>query len=83
LTGPGTVALHGHGNILSFTLAPNETFDIDHGAILLKDPSVGMEAFYQHLGGGITGGALSYSALRTRGPGRLFLQTLDPSQPRR
>jgi uncharacterized protein (AIM24 family) len=83
LTGPGTVAIHGHGNILSFTLAPNETFDIDHGGILMKDPSVAMEAFFQHLGGGLAGGALAYSALRTRGPGRLFLQTLDPSLPRR
>lgn len=78
VTGPGTVAIHGHGNILSFTLAPNETFDIDHGGILMKDPTVQMEAFLQHLGGGLTGGALAYSALRTRGPGRLLLQTLDP-----
>ena len=83
LTGPGTVAVHGHGNVLSFTLAPGETFDIDHGGILLKDPSVQMEAFYQHVGGGLTGGAMAYEALRTRGPGRLLLQTLDPSAPRR
>lgn len=83
LTGPGTIALHGHGNILSFALADNETFDIDHGAILMKDPAVRMEAFFQHLGGGLTGGALAYEALRTRGPGRLWLQTLDPAMPRR
>ena len=83
LTGPGTVALHGHGNILSFTLGQDETFDIDHGAILLKDPSVRMEAFFQHVGGGLTGGAMAYEALRTKGPGRLFLQTLDPSMPKR
>jgi uncharacterized protein (AIM24 family) len=83
LSGPGTLAIHGHGNILSFNLAPGETFDIDHGAILAKDPSVAMEAFFQHVGGGLTGGAMAYEALRTRGPGRLLLQTLDPAMPRR
>ena len=83
LTGPGTIAIHGHGNILSFNLPANETFDVDHGAVLLKDDSVRMEAFNQLLGGGFLGGALSYEALRIHGPGRLLLQTLDPSHPKR
>ncbi|MGI0053897.1 MAG: AIM24 family protein [Thermoplasmata archaeon] len=83
LTGPGTVAVHGHGNILSFNLGPEELFDIDHGAILLKDASVTMQAFNQPVGGGLLGHAMSYEALRVRGPGRLWLQTLDPSLPRR
>ncbi len=83
LTGPGTIVLHGHGNVLSFTLADGETFDVDHGAVLFKDDRVAMQAFNQSLGGGLLGSAMSYYALRVRGPGRLWLQTLDPSLPRR
>ncbi len=83
LTGPGTVVVHGHGNILSFNLAAGETFDIDHGAILFKDDRISMQAFNQSLGGGLLGSAMSYAALRVQGPGRLWLQTMDPSMPRR
>jgi len=83
LTGPGSIAFHGHGNVLSFTLAPGEVIDIDHGALLFKDASVQVQAFNQALGGGLTGSALSYYALRCQGPGRLFLQTLDPTHPKR
>ncbi|MHB8352667.1 MAG: AIM24 family protein [Thermoplasmata archaeon] len=83
LTGPGLLAVHGHGNILSFTLGPDEQFDVDHGAVLLKDASVSIQSFNQSLGGGLMGHAMSYEALRVRGPGRLWLQTLDPSMPRR
>jgi uncharacterized protein (AIM24 family) len=83
LTGPGTVVVHGHGNVLSFTLGPGEAFDVDHGAILLKDDRIAMEAFNQPLGGGLLGSAMSYYAMRIRGPGRLWLQTMDPSMPKR
>ncbi len=83
LTGPGTVAVHGHGNILSFTLGADEVFDVDHGAVLLKEASVSIQSFNQTLGGGLRGHAMSYEALRVRGPGRLWLQTLDPTRPRR
>lgn len=83
LTGPGVIVLHGHGNILSFTLAPGETFDVDHGAVLFKDDRIQMQSFNQSLGGGLLGSAMSYYALRIQGPGRLWLQTLDPSHPKR
>ncbi|MCI4363210.1 MAG: AIM24 family protein [Thermoplasmata archaeon] len=83
LTGPGTIAVHGHGNVLSFNLAQAEVFDVDHGAVLLKDASVGMQAFNQPLGHGLMGSALSYEAMRVQGPGQLLLQTLDPSLPHR
>ena len=83
LTGPGTIVIHGHGNILSFRLSENETFDVDHGAVLFKDDKIAMQAFNQPLGGGLLGSAMSYSALRIRGPGRLWLQTLDPTMPAR
>jgi uncharacterized protein (AIM24 family) len=83
LTGPGTIAIHGHGNILSFALDDKEVFDVDHGAVLLKDASVQMQAFNQPLGGGLMGATLSYEAMRIKGPGQLMLQTMDPSHPRR
>ncbi|EQD78248.1 hypothetical protein B1B_00827 [mine drainage metagenome] len=70
---------HGHGNILSFTLAPGETMEMDHGALLLKDASVTIQAYNQPLGGGLAGHAMSFEALHVSGPGRLALQTLDPS----
>ncbi len=79
LTGPGRIVYHGHGNILGFDLKPGEAMDIDHGALLRKDPSVEMQAFNQALGGGLTGHALSFEALHVQGPGRLELQTVDPS----
>ena len=79
LTGPGRVAYHGHGNILGFDLKPGEAMQIDHGALLRKDPTVGLRAFNQALGGGLTGHAMSFEALHVEGPGRLELQTVDPS----
>ncbi len=83
LTGPGTIVVHGHGNILSFNLAAGETFDVDHGAVLMKDDRIAMQSFNQKLGGGLLGSAMSYEALRIQGPGRLWLQTIDPTHPRR
>lgn len=83
LTGPGTIVVHGHGNILTFNLPQGETFDVDHGAVLLKDDKIAMQSFNQKLGGGLLGSAMSYYALRIQGPGRLWLQTIDPSHPRR
>jgi uncharacterized protein (AIM24 family) len=80
LTGPGTFAFQGHGNILKFTLAANEAMDIDHGALLMKDASVQVRAYNQPLGGGLVGHALSFEALRVEGPGDLYLQTIDPSK---
>ena len=80
LTGPGTIAVHGHGNILAFTLQPGETMQIDHGSLLLKDASVQVQSFNQPLGGGLAGHAMSFEALHVQGPGRVLLQTLDPTQ---
>jgi uncharacterized protein (AIM24 family) len=80
LTGPGTIAYHGHGNILGFDLKPGEAMDIDHGGLLRKDANVNVRAFNQPLGGGVMGHALSFEALRVEGPGRLELQTVDPTR---
>ncbi|MCI4335804.1 MAG: AIM24 family protein [Thermoplasmata archaeon] len=80
LTGPGTVAYHGYGNILGFDLKPGEAMDIDHGALLRKDATVNLKAFNQPLGGGMVGHALSFEALHVEGPGRLEMQTVDPTR---
>lgn len=80
LTGPGTVVYQGHGNILNFKLAQGEAMDIDHGALLMKDATVNVQAFNQPLGSGLMGHALSFEALRVTGPGNLYLQTLDPTK---
>lgn len=80
LTGPGTIIYQGHGNIINFKLSQGEAMDIDHGALLMKDASVNVQAFNQPLGGGLMGHALSFEALRATGPGSLYLQTLDPTR---
>ncbi|MGI0131876.1 MAG: AIM24 family protein [Thermoplasmata archaeon] len=80
LTGPGTVVYHGHGDILGFDLKPGEAMDIDHGGLLRKDGTVNVKAFNQPLGQGLMGHALSFEALHVEGPGRLELQTVDPTR---
>jgi uncharacterized protein (AIM24 family) len=80
LTGPGTFAFQGHGNILKFTLAAGEAMDLDHGALVMKDSTVTVRAYNQPLGGGLVGHAMSFEALRAEGPGDILLQTIDPSK---
>ncbi|MGD0257033.1 MAG: AIM24 family protein [Thermoplasmata archaeon] len=79
LTGPGTIVFQGHGNIITFVLKPGETMDVDHGALLFKDASVNVRAYNQPMGSGLMGHAMSFEALHVEGPGRIWLQTVDPS----
>ncbi len=79
LTGPGTIAYHGHGDILGFDLKPGETMQIDHGGLLRKDATVQLRTFNQPLGTGLLGHAMSFEAIHVEGPGRLELQTVDPT----
>ncbi len=79
LTGPGTIVYHGHGNILGFDLKPGEAMQIDHGGLLRKDATIQLQAFNQPLGQGLLGHAMSFEALNVVGPGRLELQTVDPT----
>ncbi|MGC8657381.1 MAG: AIM24 family protein [Thermoplasmata archaeon] len=76
ITGPGMVAYHGHGKILSFDVKENETFSADYGAILSKDPNIQLDAYNVHMGDGPLGTILSFEALRISGHGRLELQTM-------
>jgi uncharacterized protein (AIM24 family) len=80
LTGPGTIVFQGHGNIITFQLKPGETMDIDHGALVFKDASVNVQSYNQPMGGGLMGHALSFEAMHVTGPGRIWLQTVDPSR---
>jgi uncharacterized protein (AIM24 family) len=80
LTGPGTIVFQGHGNIITFQLQEKETMDIDHGALVFKDASVSVQSYNQAMGGGMMGHALSFEAMHVTGPGRIWLQTVDPSR---
>jgi uncharacterized protein (AIM24 family) len=80
LSGPGTIVFQGHGSIISFALQAGETMDIDHGALLFKDASVNVQSYNQAMGGGVMGHALSFEAMHVQGPGRIWLQTVDPSR---
>lgn len=81
LTGPGTIVYHGHGDIIGFDLKPGEAMQIDYGGLLRKDATVQLQTINQPLGGGIMGHALSFEAIHVTGPGRLEIQTLDPTRP--
>ncbi|MCL4325944.1 MAG: AIM24 family protein [Candidatus Thermoplasmatota archaeon] len=78
LTGPGKVAYHGHGTILSFNLAEGESMSIDYGAILSKESSVTIKTYNIPYGGGLLGHAMSFEAIEVTGPGKIEIETKDP-----
>ncbi len=85
LTGPRTIVFQGHGNFTTFQLKPGETLNVDHRALRFQDASVTVRAHNQPMGSGLMGHAMSFGALHVEGPGRIWLQTVDPSRhpPRR
>jgi uncharacterized protein (AIM24 family) len=72
----GVVWLHGNGNVFEKTLAPGEQLDVEPGGWLYKEPSVGLETFYQGLTTGLLGGA-QLACNRFTGPGRIGLQSMS------
>ena len=42
--------------------------------------AVQLQSFNQPLGGGLTGHAMSFECLKAMGPGKLIIQTLDPTK---
>lgn len=78
LTGPGTLALHGFGNIISMTLAARETITCDYGALLYKSAAVQAQPKNLPFGGGLLGHLESYEVLELTGPGKVALQSIDP-----
>jgi uncharacterized protein (AIM24 family) len=81
LTGPGKVALHAYGNVISMSLAAHETVTADMGALLYKSGSVTAATQNLPFGGGLLGRLEAYEVLQLTGPGKIALQSIDPKQP--
>lgn len=81
LTGPGWIALHGYGNIISMTLAPGEKMTCDYGALLWKSGSVQARSQNLPFGSGLLGKLEAYEVLELIGPGKVALQSVDPKKP--
>jgi uncharacterized protein (AIM24 family) len=81
LTGPGSVALHGYGNVLSMALQPRESVTLDAGALLYKSGSAEVKTMNLPFGGGLLGHLESLEVLEVTGPGKLAFQSVDPGLP--
>jgi uncharacterized protein (AIM24 family) len=77
---PGLLLLHSPGNTFIRDLAPGETICIQPGALLYKDPTVGMQLHieYPQAAGLRFSGRYSYRQLWLRmwGPGRVAVQSV-------
>ncbi len=80
LRGPGKIALHGFGNIISMTLAARETMTCDYGALLYKSGTVEAKSLNLPFGSGLLGKLESYEVLELVGPGKVALQSIDPKR---
>ena len=80
LRGPGKIALHGFGNVISMTLAARETMTCDYGALLYKSGSVEARSLNLPFGSGLLGKLESYEVLELVGPGKVALQSIDPKR---
>ncbi|MGI0070750.1 MAG: AIM24 family protein [Thermoplasmata archaeon] len=80
LTGPGKIALHGYGNVISMTLGPNEKVTSDYGALLYKSGSVQARSLNLPFGGGLLGKLEAYEVLELIGPGKVALESVDPKK---
>ncbi|HZS93132.1 MAG TPA: AIM24 family protein [Chloroflexota bacterium] len=78
--GAGLLLLHGYGNVFTKTLAPGEAIDVEPGAFLWKDASVGMDTNLTNLSTGFFGGT-SFTLNRFVGPGRLGIQSMTYHPP--
>jgi len=74
--GGGTVWLHGYGNVFERVLGPGETFDVEPGGWVYKDPTVAMEIKMVGLRMGMLGGSGNLVFNRFTGPGRIGIQTM-------
>lgn len=75
LSGPGRIALHAHGNLVSLKLAPRETIVCERGAILHRHPQMAMTPSVQKVGSGLMGRLFSQEMYTVQGPGTIGLQT--------
>ncbi len=81
LKGPGKLALHGYGNVISMSLAPREVITCDMGALLYKSSTVEAKTVNLPFGGGLFGKLEAFEVLDLVGPGKVALQSVDPHQP--
>lgn len=80
LTGPGAVFIHAGGDFVEFTLAPNESIQVETGHIVAFEESVGYDI--QFVGGiktALFGGEGLFLATLT-GPGRVIIQSMTLSK---
>jgi len=80
LTGPGKIALHGYGNVISMTLGPQEKITCDYGALLYKSGAVTAKALNLPFGSGLLGKMEAYEVLELLGPGKVALESVDPKK---
>jgi uncharacterized protein (AIM24 family) len=80
LTGPGKIALHGYGNVITMTLAAREKITCDYGALLYKSASVEATSLNLPFGSGLLGKLEAYEVLELIGPGKVALQSIDPKK---
>lgn len=77
----GILWLHGYGNVFDIVLKPGEQIDIEPGAWIYKDPSVGMQSMFQRLSTGMFASPGQISWNRFTGPGRIGLQSMSVHLP--
>lgn len=75
LTGGGLLFLHAHGNAQEFTLQPGEVIDVEPGAWLYRDASVGYTQQVFGLKTGLFSGGGNLVWNRFTGPGRVAIQS--------
>lgn len=76
--GPGLLVLHGPGNTFVRDLAYGQVICIQPGALLYKDPTVGMQLHLEYPGGSSGWGRYTSRTawLRMWGPGRVAVQSV-------
>lgn len=77
----GIVWLHGYGNVFDLTLQAGEQIDVEPGAWVYKDKSVGMQSMFQRLSTGLFASAGQISWNRFTGPGRIGIQSMSVHLP--
>ena len=81
LTGPGKIAIHGYGDIITMTLGPKEMVPCDMGALLYKEGSVQAQTKNMSFGSGLLGKLEAFEVMELTGPGKVALQSIDPRSP--
>ncbi len=74
LTGPGTIVFQSVGNVLSFTLNPNEAIRTSTEGLLLASPTNGVQVNWMQAGGAF-GGGFAQPVLDVRGPGAIMVHS--------